>query len=141
MMRWKYAVTGLVLAAAPAAFAQPDHRQLVELPPMMQQHMLMNMRDHLATLDEILAALAANQPDKAAELAERRLGMSSLASHGAEHMAPHMPQEMREIGTGMHRAASRFALTAQEGDLLRAYAALRNVTASCVACHEAYRIR
>lgn len=140
-MRWKYAVTGLMLAAAPAAFAQPDNRQLVELPPMMQRHMLTNMRDHLAALDEILAALAANQPDKAAELAERRLGMSSLASHGAEHMAPYMPQQMREMGTGMHRAASRFALTAQEGDLLNAYAALRNVTASCVACHEAYRIR
>lgn len=141
MMRWRHALTGLVLAAAPVAFAQQDNRQLVELPPMMQQHMLTNMRDHLMTIDEILAALAANQPDKAAELAEQRLGMSSLASHGAAHMAPLMPKEMQEIGTGMHRAASRFALKAQEGDVLSAYASLRNVTAACVACHEAYRIR
>lgn len=140
-MRWRHALTGLVLVATPVAFAQQDDRQLVELPPMMQQHMLTNMRDHLMAIDEILAALAANQPDKAAELAEQRLGMSSLASHGAAHMAPHMPKEMQEIGTGMHRAASRFALTAQEGDVLSAYASLRNVTASCVACHEAYRIR
>ncbi len=66
--------------------------------------------------------------------------MSSLDRHGAAHMAPLMPQPMREIGTNMHRAASRFALKAQEGDLPGTYAALRAVTAECVACHERYRI-
>ena len=121
--------------------ALADERQAVELPPMMQQHMLGNMRDHLRTINDILHALADGNGDKAAELAEQRLGMSSLASHGADHMAPFMPEQMREIGTGMHHAASRFARVAQEGELPAAYAALSEVTASCVACHEAYRLR
>ena len=107
----------------------------------MQHHMLGNMRDHLVTLDQVLAHLAAGEGDMAADLAEARLGMSSLDSHGASHMAGFMPAEMQAIGTGMHRAASRFARVSREGDPLAAYAALQDVTAACVACHTGYRIR
>jgi cytochrome c556 len=67
--------------------------------------------------------------------------MSSLKAHGAEHMAGFMPKPMQDIGTGMHRAASRFALKAQEGELAPALASLQEVTAACVACHAGYRIR
>jgi hypothetical protein len=114
---------------------------MVKLPQMMQQHMLSNMRDHLVSLNEILTDLANGQYDKAAEVAESRLGMSSLESHGASHMAKFMPPGMQKAGTHMHRAASRFALKAQEGDPLSAYQALTEVTAACVACHSGYRIR
>lgn len=117
-----------------------DRRQLVKLPKMMQQHMLANMRDHLHTLNEILIAMGNNQLGKASDLAEARLGMSSLESHGASHMAKYMPKAMQDAGTSMHRAASRFARKAEEGDALSAYQALSAVTASCVACHAAYRI-
>ena len=55
--------------------------------------------------------------------------------------AQFMPEGMRQAGTGMHRAASRFALKAQEGDELPAYAALSEITSACVACHSGYRIR
>jgi cytochrome c556 len=41
----------------------------------------------------------------------------------------------------MHKAASGFALKAQEGELQPAYRALAEVTAACVACHESYRLR
>jgi hypothetical protein len=123
------------------ATADKDTRQFVQLPEMMQQHMMSNMRDHLVTLNEILAALADGALDKAADTAEHRLGMSSLESHGASHMAEFMPKGMRQAGTNMHKAASRFAMKAQEGDVLSAYDALSDVTAACVACHSAYRIR
>lgn len=126
---------------APLTAVAGDDRQLVVMPERMQQHMLANMRDHLATLDRILAHLAADEPDQAADLAEARLGMSSLDSHGARHMAGMMPAEMQDIGTGMHRAASRFARVAREGDNAAATAALQKVTAACVACHAGYRIR
>jgi len=49
------------------------------------------------------------------------------------------------MGTEMHRAASRFALIAQEAsvdrDLSPALKGLSAVTAQCNACHAAYRIR
>jgi mono/diheme cytochrome c family protein len=79
--------------------------------------------------------------EEAAEIAEYRLGMSSLESHGARHMAGFMPEGMRQAGTAMHEAASRFALKAQEEEALPAYNALSEVTSACVACHTEYRIR
>jgi len=134
-----FAIMSLLMATT-RAHAGEDTRQLVKLPEMMQQHMLGNMRDHLQTLNEILILLSKDQPAKAADLAEARLGMSSLPLHGASHMAKFMPKPMQTLGTNMHRAASRFALKAQEGDLKPAYQALTKVTQSCVACHAAYRI-
>lgn len=131
----------LFLSINSVAVAENEKRQLVELPEMMQHHMLSNMRDHLTAINDILMMMANGKLDQAAEIAEQRLGMSSLESHGAEHMARFMPEGMRKAGTNMHKAASRFALKAQEGELLPAYRLLSNVTGSCVACHSAYRIR
>ncbi|MCB1724703.1 MAG: hypothetical protein H6959_02175 [Chromatiaceae bacterium] len=131
----------LALFSLSAAQAADDQRELVQMPTMMQEHMLANMRDHLASLNMILAKLAAGELDEAAEIAESRLGVSSLESHGASHMAQVMPKEMQQVGTSMHRAASNFALKAQEGEVLPAYGALAEVTAACVACHSAFRVR
>jgi cytochrome c556 len=139
------AVLTLSLAALLPAADAADNRELVRMPAPMQEHMLANMRDHLAAMGEIQAALAGGQFDRAADIAENRIGMSSLQAHGASHMAPLMPKGMQEIGTAMHRTASRFARTAQEaqvqGDLPRALNSLAELTQQCVACHASYRLR
>jgi cytochrome c556 len=138
------AVAALFMLVVATAARAADTRQKVELPPMMRDHMLANMRDHLLAVSEIQDALAKGAFDRAADIAENRVGMSSLKSHGASHMAPYMPEAMRDIGTGMHRAASRFAVAAQEaavtGDTRRALGSLAEVTRQCVACHAAYRV-
>lgn len=134
-------ITILLLFSVSLSLADEDSRELVQLPEMMQQHMLSNMRDHLAAINEILINMSNDQLDQAADIAESRLGMSSLKSHGASHMAKFMPEGMRQSGTSMHRAASRFALKVQEGDVLAAYHSLSEVTSTCVACHSGYRIR
>ena len=131
----------LVAALFSAGAAAEDAREFVQLPEMMQTHMLAQMRDHLSTVHEIMAYLSTGDLDAAADTAEGRLGMSSMPAHGAGRMGPYMPEGMRAIGQNMHRSASRFALTAQEGDVEAAYKALLPVTASCVACHAGYRIR
>ena len=122
-----------------------EPRQYVELPDAMRGHMLRNMRDHLLAISEIQEALSAGAFDRAAEVAEKRIGMSSLAAHGASHMAPYMPESMRQIGTQMHRAASQFAIVAQEAsvenDLARTLGALTRITQQCVACHAAFRVQ
>ena len=120
-------------------------RELVELPAPMREHMLANMRDHLLALHEIQEALAHNQEDKAAKIAEQRLGLTSLKAHGAHELAKFMPEGMRAIGSEMHRSASRFVIEAQNAgvtdDLRPALEALAKVTAQCVACHAAYRLQ
>ncbi|HUW50499.1 MAG TPA: hypothetical protein VMV75_05740 [Sulfuricella sp.] len=131
----------LVTGILPTAGAAEDAREKVNFPEMMRQHQLSNMRDHLAALNEILALMAKSELDKAADIAEHRLGMTSMVAHNASHMAPFMPKGMQDIGSEMHHAASRFAMAAQEGDLPRALDSLSKVTQQCVACHSTYRVQ
>jgi antitoxin component HigA of HigAB toxin-antitoxin module len=128
----------------PQQATSEDIRQKVELPPPMREHLLANMRDHLRALETITRLLSAQRYDEAAEVAEARLGITSMQAHGAAHMAPFMPEGMRTIGTAMHRAASRFALVARDaevsGDLGAAFGGLSLVMQQCVACHSGYRV-
>jgi cytochrome c556 len=56
-----------------------------------------------------------------------------------------MPEGMQAAGTAMHRSASRFAVEAANAgataDARKALGALAEVTAQCVACHAAYRMK
>lgn len=146
-MRSLFSAIVLTMLAATAARAQ-DARTLVKLPELMQEHMLANMRDHLLTLHTILGDVADGKFDAAAKLTEKRLGLSSLGLHGAAHMAPFMPQPMQDMGTSMHRAASRLVIVLQDASVGQTKASMQDVaralaavTASCTGCHAAYRIR
>lgn len=130
---------------SPADAAGSDGRQVVEFPEPMRTHTLANMRDHLRALQEIQQALAEGAYDRAGEIAEKRLGMTSLDAHDAAHVAKFMPEPMQAIGTAMHRSASRFAVEAANagatGNLKPALAALAQVTQQCVACHAGFRMK
>ena len=122
-----------------------DTREFVKFPPELAEHTIANMRDHLLTLQQINEALGRGESEKAAQIAEERLGMSSLRLHGAAEVAKYMPQGMQEAGTAMHRAASRFAIEAQNVGVTRelkpAFGALGELMAACVGCHSAYRLK
>jgi hypothetical protein len=140
-----------------------DSRQPVDFPPPMRQHILANMRDHLAAIAEILAAMAEGHYTQAATVADQRLGLDSPAAEGCQsdhadgsppmspvqgmdrHMAQLMPEGMRKIGYQMHEAASRFvteaAQAAQTGNPKPALAALSTVMARCADCHSAFKVQ
>jgi len=120
-----------------------DVRQLVSMPDQARELMRKDMLDHLSALNEIIGYLAENNLDAAADIAETRMGKSSMGKHRGTGMGPgrYMPPEMRKLGWGMHDAASRFSQTAKQGDLKGAYSDLQKVTGSCVACHYSYRTR
>lgn len=122
-----------------------DTRQVVSFPAALRDHTLANMRDHLLALQEIQSALSNQQYERAAEVAETRLGMSSLTMHGAHDVAKYMPKGMQDAGTAMHRNASRFAIAARDatatGDLKPPLAMLSDVMGACVACHSGYRLK
>ena len=132
-------------AATAATSPAGDGRQAVRFPKTLREHTLANMRDHLLALQQIQEALAKQEFDKAGDIAEQRLGMSSLALHEAHEVANYMPRGMQDAGTAMHRDASRFAVAAKDagatGDVKPALAALASVTAQCVACHAGYRVQ
>ncbi|WP_265944289.1 hypothetical protein [Dechloromonas sp. A34] len=122
-----------------------DGRQLVKFPEHMKEHTLANMRDHLLALQEIQAALAASDYDRAADVAETRLGMTALKAHGAHESSKFMPKGMQDAGTAMHRGASRFSTIAKDaavtGEIRPAVGALADVMGACVSCHTGYRLQ
>lgn len=153
---------------AHGAGAQPDHRKILNFPPEMQTNFLANMRDHLATLNEMLGAMARNDYAGASRVAAERLGLQSPSAAGCtardqsavtaaapskpaaamsmdEMMALYMPAPMRGVGLAMHASASEFAAVASQAatnrDIAAVVAALARVTENCVACHSAYRLR
>lgn len=158
-MRIAIALVAAVVAGGTATFAvaqhrhshdmsapsAPDAREFVKYPPALVEQTLANMRDHLRALQEIQLHLGMGHADIAAGIAESQLGMSSLGLHGAAEVSRYMPQGMQDAGTAMHRAASRFAITAQDagvtGDSKPVFAALAELTAQCVGCHAAYRLK
>jgi len=107
----------------------------VAFPAELKQHTLSNMRDHLRALAEIQGYLAAHDFDRAAEVAEFQLGMSSLSLHGAHEVAKYMPKGMQDAGTAMHRKEASI-----DHDVPRALGALTKVTQACVGCHAGYRV-
>jgi len=113
------------------------------MPDETSQLMRKDMLDHLSALNEIIGLLAENNLDAVADVAETRMGKSSMGKHRATGMGPgrFMPLEMRNIGWGMHESATELSQAAKEGNLKGAYSALQKVTASCVACHYSYRTR
>lgn len=118
-----------------------DVRELVSLPDSVREVMRKDMLDHLSALNEIIAYLASNDLDMASYVAETRLGRSSMGKNNSSgiHPGKFMPADMRNLGWGLHVAATEFALVAKQGDLPNAYRALHKVTSSCVACHSSYR--
>jgi hypothetical protein len=122
-----------------------DNRVAVDFPAPMKQHILSNMRDHLQTISQIQVAMGAGQFEKAAQLAEDQLGMNALKLHGAAENSQYMPKGMQELGTSMHRNASKFAIEIQNssvtGDLKPALIALSKTTEACTACHSSYRLK
>ena len=122
-----------------------DTRVAVEFPAPMKEHILTNMRDHLLAISQIQEAMGNGKFDKAAEIAENRLGQTALKTHNAYENSKFMPKGMQEIGTQMHRSASKFAIEVQNsgatGDMKPALMALSKTTQACVACHAGYKLK
>ena len=146
-MRAKLLLLMMMTAGLGPALAQ-DARELVRLPEPMQEHMLGNMRDHLASLNDIIGDVGDGKFDAAAKVAEAHLGMSSLTAHDAAHMAPFFPKPMQDMGTSMHHSASRLVIVLQDASadpsadaMRKVNTALHEVTNACTSCHASYRIR
>jgi hypothetical protein len=122
-----------------------DTRIAVEFPPTMREHILANMRDHLLAISQIQEAIGNANYDRASQIAEDRLGMTALKTHGAYENSKYMPQGMRDIGSTLHRSASQFAVEIQNssatGDIKPAMLALSKTTQACVACHAGYKLK
>ncbi len=152
--------TAVIAFNTPAmAQEQDDTRQNVEMPAEMKQMFLKNMRGHMEALDLIIAALAESNLSNAADIAESSMGVGhgkkrqcddgdhKKKSHQAQDkgkgkpFGQFMPPAMKVMGMGLHNAANEFADVARQGSVNDAYKALRLVSASCVSCHQSFKVQ
>lgn len=137
------ALTALTQAQAPElAAAEADPRTAIALPADLRPAFLAHMRHHMDALDDIIARLAAADFKGAAGVARTELEPGSGAGFGR-----YLPLEFREMGLGMHRAASEFATVAgavpaqpAAADWQKVVAALQTLSAQCRGCHGAFRV-
>jgi len=147
MNRMLLSLCGLALMSALPVAAEapaPDARVKVDMPAAAVAVFRDEMRAKMEGLQQALAALADNTPATAADVVERTLGMGAMQQHmqlpAEARPGRYAPTELRQLGMQSHHQGSALAAALRAGDRPRIDAALRDVTASCVACHAAFRI-
>lgn len=114
-----------------------DTRTPLPLTAMMAEHQKQNMRDHLAAVQEIVAALAVDDM-LAVEKAAARIGYSDTMAQMCQHMGAGAPG-FSEMALTFHRTADTIADAARGGDRKAVATALAATLSTCVGCHAAYR--
>jgi len=130
-------------ATTAAVTPETDNRILVEMPTAVQAMMRKDMRAHLVSMGRMIAAIADQRLQDAADVASQELGSASMGQHRAAGGGPgrYMPTGMRSIGMSMHAAADALAAAAEAGDQTQVMQQLSQISAACSACHSSYRIR
>ena len=109
----------IVIASTLSVIAEEmnDARILVNLPSDIEEKMLVNMRDHIRALDDIIHAVQAEEYEKAEGIAESRLGWSSLVRRGDQEVADHWPEPMQKMAEQMYNSGSNFVIVAQNASV------------------------
>lgn len=125
-----------------------DNRVLVELPKDIEKIFLLNMRDHIAALDDILHSVRSGEFDDAKITASTRLTWSSFVHDDKDEIAKFLPIPMRKMVEKMNDDTGKFIWLAQNASVQESaenyqnlFEALGNITSTCRSCHETYRVR
>jgi len=135
------AFAALIALMPVAAWAEEDTRETIELPDQVKEEFRAEMREDMARLDEIVAALAEGAFGQAADIADINLTLGhklwrNMANQGAtikeivaarekmrgqgmlgkglHGVGRFMPEHFRAMGVTMHEAAEAFATAARQ---------------------------
>jgi len=117
--------------------ASPDSRLPLPLLPHMAQHQRQNMRDHLAAVQEIIAAVSLSDFAGVAK-ASARIESSEQMQRMCSHMGMGAPG-FTEMALNFHHTADTIGAAARKGDQKEVLKALSATISTCVKCHETYR--
>jgi len=119
---------------------KPDERKELKIPAPMKVMQKRMMRQHLDTISEITAALAANELDKAATTAREKLGWSPEEEERCSRVAEMTGEvQFKNLGMAVHKKADELADAALKGERDKALAYLSELIENCNACHKTFR--
>jgi len=114
-----------------------DTRKPLPLPAMMAEHQKQNMREHLAAVQAIIAAIGRDDMDGVAK-ASARIGYSEAMGQMCEHMGAATPG-FTAMALNFHHTADTIGEAARRGDRAGVLTALDRTLQTCVGCHATYR--
>jgi hypothetical protein len=114
-----------------------DTRQPLPLLPMMASHQKQNMREHLAAVQAVVAAIGRDDMEAVAKAAAR-LGYSEAMGQMCEHMGAATPG-FSAMALAFHHTADTIGEAARRGDRPGVLSALDRTLQTCVGCHAVYR--
>ena len=124
-------------ASASEALDKLDTRTPLPLLPMMAQHQKQNMRDHLAAVQEVVAALG-RKDFPGIEKAVTRIGYSPTMGQMCTHMGAGAPG-FTETALAFHHTADKIGKAASQHELDGVVTALAETLGACTACHATYK--
>lgn len=124
-------------SGAQGALDTMDTRLPVPLVPMMANHQKQNMRDHLAAVQEIVVAAAAND-FPAVEKSAGRIGYSEQMGMMCQHMGARAPG-FTEAALRFHHTADTIAEAARQKDAQGVLVALGVTLSTCTSCHATFK--
>jgi hypothetical protein len=114
-----------------------DARKPLFLPAMMAEHQKQSMREHLAAIQAIVAAIGRDDMGGVAT-AVARIGFSPPMAQMCQHMGEATPG-FTAMALDFHRTADGIGEAARRGDRPQVLSALDRTLQSCVGCHATYR--
>jgi hypothetical protein len=113
-----------------------DRRISLGLSDEMRQHQLVNMRAHLAAVQEITGLLAEKKYDKAAKIAHSQLGMTEEMKKMCDSFGN---EEFKALGLAFHNSGDDLGRALKSKNPRKALKALNKTLGYCVQCHEKFQ--
>jgi len=115
-----------------------DTRTELRLNEQMKVLQKTMMREHLSTLGEMIAALGADDLNRASEIARTKLGWNQAQERNCSMMSGG-EKDFLTLGKAMHMKADEFSRAAKAGKRKAALVTLSELINSCNACHNRFR--
>ena len=117
--------------------AGDDKRIVLRIPPMMRNHMLSNMRDHLAAVNEAVRLLGVGDFRAASSVVQSKLGTTEEMKRMCGMFGN---DAYREMGISFHASADSLSAEIRSRNMGRILTALSRTLDKCVACHDTFRV-
>jgi cytochrome c556 len=117
--------------------APDDKRTPLKIPPMMKSHMLGNMRDHLAAVNDAVKLVGAGNFEAASRVIHDRLGTNEEMTKMCGMFGN---ETYKEMGLAMHSSADVLSAEIKSKDMGKIMKALSGTLEKCVACHDTFRL-
>ena len=112
-----------------------DDRIVLQASPMMKEHQKKNMREHLRTVQEIVALIGKKDFETASKTTHEKLGLNEEM----KRMCGMFGESFLQMGIAFHESADRLSEVLKTKDMGKAITALDEMLVHCVTCHDTFR--